>query len=91
MRRYPLRWDTAFGKWVGAFTVSRVVVDLRREGYPLTTGAVYHWVAGRAVPALPLAKALVRISQGQVSFDDIAAHKEQTRKGVVPHEDKRAG
>lgn len=75
MKRLPHRWSTRFGKWVDAVTVTKVVVDLRTEGHPVTRGSVYHWIAGRAAPTLPLAGALVRISRGCVTLDDILAHR----------------
>jgi hypothetical protein len=77
MKRAAGRWRTTFGSWVGSVGVTRVVIDLRASGHPVTPGAVYHWVAGRAIPTLPLAGALVRLSEGRVSLDDILQHRRE--------------
>lgn len=76
MKRLPSRWGTRFGTWVGEVSVAKIVVDLRRAGHPITSGCVYHWVAGRAAPTLPIAGAIVRISGGRVTYEDILAQKQ---------------
>lgn len=69
------RWSTRFGRWVGAQTVPVVVVRLHDAGFPVTKGAVYQWLAGRAVPSTEHARALLVESRGRLTLADLVEHR----------------
>ena len=75
------RWETAFGRWIKKYNVMRLVDDMRRGGHSLTPSAVYYWLRGSAVPRPDKACALVRLSNGALTLEDIYAHT-QEMKGV---------
>ena len=70
------RWETPFGKWVQAFGVRNVCEALYSYGLPIGRETVYHWMAGRAVPNPRKAMALIKISEGKLTFDDIYGQKD---------------
>lgn len=88
MYREPLRWQTHLGRWVTNVTPGRVVAELRSAGHPLTTAAVYKWVAGERVPRPEIALRLVEISGGELSFADIYVHRAELHgmqtRGLAP-------
>lgn len=75
MTNAPLRWNTRFGRWVSRYRVSRLTVDLAARGVPVTPHAVYDWIAARRAPRPTCAAAIVEISGGKLSFDDIYRHR----------------
>jgi hypothetical protein len=81
------RWVTPFGSWVRGFTVARLVSALRAGGHTATRAAVHHWVAGRAIPQ-PRAKALaiVELSRGSVSLEDIYRQRDRASPGAESHD-----
>lgn len=76
MTRSTGRWRTRFGTWIGSTTVRGITAQLHDRGFPLTQKAVYNWLAGIALPALPVADALVRISKGHITVSDIVQHRD---------------
>jgi len=44
-------------------------------GVPVTPGAVYGWLAGRASPRPYHAVTLVRLSRGTLALDDVYSHR----------------
>lgn len=73
--RHSTRWRTTFGKWVSRMTVARIVEELSTDSRnSITPGTVYEWVAGHQ-PRPDRALALVRISGGELSLDDIYRHR----------------
>ncbi len=81
MQRDPRRWQTPFGRYVARRGVSWVVGRLEAEGLPVTPFAVYHWVAADTAPRPPLARAMVRTSDGALTLGDIYGHREQLSQG----------
>lgn len=77
MRRHPTRWRTRFASFVGDYTVAALARDLAGLGEPVTVGAVYSWVSGRAQPRLRLAEKVVRLSAGSLSLEDVASHRRE--------------
>lgn len=76
-RRDPIRWRTRFGRWVSQMTVSAIVDELNRSpDTAVTPQAVYDWLNGRA-PRPERARALVQLSGGEISLDDIYSHRAQ--------------
>lgn len=68
--RTATRWRTAFGSWVGTYTVPRLCSDLG-----VTSNAVYSWVAGRHIPDPARASAMVELSRGAISMQQIYQHR----------------
>lgn len=79
MMSRPGRWQTRFGRWVSARGVTHIVGDLGRIGVPVTSHAVYNWIAGSSLPHPTRAIALVRISNGALSLDDVYGHIPEVR------------
>jgi hypothetical protein len=73
------RWTTHFGSWIASVTVFKVQEALADTGHPVTEQAVYHWLAGTATPRTAHAVALVRMSEGRISLDDIVRHRTEVR------------
>ena len=82
MRTHDVRWRTKFASFVGEVTVGSLIEGLQREGIVTTQKAVYHWIAGRTVPRLPTAVALVRVSAGRLTLEDIAQHRQEAAHGA---------
>ena len=78
MRRRT-RTRTRFSAWVERETVRGVVASLSRLT-PVTKNAVYGWLDGRREPRLSTAGFIVQISGGDVSLEDIVAHRSQVRE-----------
>jgi len=76
-QRDALRWRTRFGSWVGEVTVSGIVSALSSDPeLSVTRGAVYQWLRGHS-PTATRARALVKLSGGRLSFDEIYSHREE--------------
>jgi hypothetical protein len=80
MHRVAIRRGTAFGSWVGEYSVAAVQRDLGRMNHPVTRNAIYEWVAGRAAPRGYHILALVAVSRGRLTEHDILAHQRQVTK-----------
>ncbi|HKQ59271.1 MAG TPA: hypothetical protein VJY35_15520 [Candidatus Eisenbacteria bacterium] len=61
--------------------MSRLVQDLSSRGVPVTDHAIYMWVAGRRAPRVPAATAMVELSGGTLTFDDIYRHSKLVTNG----------
>ena len=78
-KRVPWRWETEFGRWVGDVGVPRIVSALARDpDLRVTSDAVYMWLRGVA-PRPARAEALVRLSRGRLTLDDIYGHAREVR------------
>lgn len=76
-RRETRRWRTRFGKWISNMTVSAIVAELNRSpDTACTPQTVYAWLNGRA-PRPERARALVQLSGGEISLDDIYSQRDQ--------------
>ena len=63
---------TKLAAWIRSRGAARVATELRPWiGFEISRSAVYHWAAGRRTPRYAIARALVRASGGQLSFDDV--------------------
>lgn len=82
MRRAPRRWTTPLGRWVTGYGVTRLARDLSHRGQPVTTHAVYQWIAGVTAPRPDRAVAIVELSSGAVGIADIYAQR-GVRSGPV--------
>jgi len=89
-RRGPARarlaphWRTRFGSWVHSYTVPRLLRSLEAaEGFRLTRATVYHWVTGRSAPQPLRACALVRLSRGAVTLDDVFRHRLEVARAAA--------
>lgn len=84
VRRVPARWETPFGRWVGDYGVPRLVSDLRSDPYlSVTPRAVYAWLEGHP-PQPARAMALVRLSEGRITLEDVYRHAEDLRRANHP-------
>src|SRR6267142_1318741 len=75
VKRSPTRWRTRFGSWMDGVTVNGVLSGLEQAGHPVTKCVAYQWLAGRSSPRLPVARALLRLSGGSITLDDILGHR----------------
>jgi hypothetical protein len=75
MRRDQRRWRTRFGSWVGRVGVPVLTEKLRSAGQPVTSKAVYNWLAGDHAPRPACADAIVAISRGRVGLADVYRHR----------------
>lgn len=57
------RWETKFGDWVQRLGVAQIRKAMKERSEPVTRGAIYAWVAGRARPNPKKANLLVEISK----------------------------
>lgn len=71
----PHRWRLPLGRWVSRYGVTRLAPQLS-----VTPHAIYDWVAGRRVPRPPCAAAMVKLSRGAITFDDIYRHRTQMER-----------
>lgn len=63
---------TDLGDWLLDYGISRIVEALDSDpDLRVTRHAVYHWIAGRRLPHPSRALALVRLSHGRLTLDDI--------------------
>jgi len=80
-RRSPPRWATPFGSFVSDFGVGRIVLSLAASGNPVTNRAVYAWVGGFTRPRPDRAIAMVQISGGRLTLDDVYRQGMEIRNG----------
>lgn len=79
--RKKRRWETTFGKFVANQTVAGIVRGLHADpATRITRDAVYEWLAGHR-PHPTRALALVRLSAGQLTLEDVFAHATELRAG----------
>ena len=72
------RWETTFGKFVRKHSVQRLVFELRSQGFSVTTTAIYYWLRpGGPNPKPKHAKAIVDLSNGELTMEDIYSHQQQ--------------
>ena len=71
MERQTRYWNTRFGRWVSSIGVETLTARLARRGYPLTRKAIYHWISGRRQPRFDHAVALIQLSQGKLTMQDV--------------------
>lgn len=70
--RRPEYWKTPFGQWVDEYGASRIVAELAKDPeLAVTREAVTHWLSGVAAPRPSHALALVALSQGRLTLEDI--------------------
>jgi hypothetical protein len=75
---------TRFGAFIGAASVSEVSSRLSVEvGHPVTEHMVRSYVSGRRSPRLHVALALVRVSDGGLTLEDIVQHAKGVGNGAV--------
>jgi len=75
------RRTTVFGRWLAETGVGEVVDALADDpDLRVTANAVYEWLRGRA-PRPERARALVRLSRGRITLDDIYDHVETMKVG----------
>jgi hypothetical protein len=82
VRRKPAQWRNSFAQWIRTYTVRRLVRDLEAEGIRLSVVAVYQWIAGRTFPRPRTAAAIVRISGGRVTFEQIYPQRRVLSRGT---------
>lgn len=73
--RIGRRWATPFGQWVIRQTVPEVARQLAGQGHPVTRRTVYAWVHGTTSPRVQVASALVKISAGALSLEQVYEHR----------------
>lgn len=79
------RWDTPFGRWVHATSVSGIVEALAPDPeLRVTKHAVYEWVAGRTAPTPAHGMALVRLSGGRLTLEAIYRQSRQVQRHTRP-------
>lgn len=78
--RNDRRWATPFGRWVARTGVSRIVEGLSSDPETrITRGTVYQWLQGHG-PHPSRALALVSLSRGRLSLEEILKHRIQIQK-----------
>jgi hypothetical protein len=78
--RIQRRWSTRFGRWVSTFGVRRLTRALEQGGQPVTTYAVHQWLAGRTFPRPDRIDAIVTLSDGKLTQQDIHQHRVIVRR-----------
>jgi len=79
-RKSGTRWRTKFGRWVAEYGVREIVDGLSDDAdLRVTKHAVYEWLRGHA-PRPARAAALVRLSGGRISLEDIYRHVRLVRR-----------
>jgi len=73
------RWETDFGRWVADYGPSEIVERFREDPeLRITQHAVYEWLRGH-VPRVERAMALVELSAGHLTLEQIYAHGNQVK------------
>jgi hypothetical protein len=83
LSRRGRRYGTRFGSWIIRFGVTQLARELAARHHPVTRHAVYKWYHGRAIPRPALARTIVSVAGGEISLDDVFAHREQLTIGTV--------
>lgn len=73
--------ETKFGIWVQKTGVSTITERMKTLGpsCTITPAAVYQWVRGDHEPRPSKIRGLVKISDGELTFDDVNQHLEIAR------------
>lgn len=74
------RWGTRLGRWLADYGVPNVRLALRRQGLRTGVHTVYAWIAGQNVPRADAAYALVKLSRGKLTMDDVYEHSREVRR-----------
>lgn len=80
MRHIDARRKTPFGSWVHRYTPRRLRADLEVAGHPLTVQSVYDWLAGRTNPRPDVARAITRLSDGELGLTDVYRHRDDLER-----------
>ena len=84
-KRASARWETKFGRWVAEAGVPTIFAALGRDpDLRVTNNAVYNWLRGHALRP-DRARALVDLSGGSLTLDDIYDHSRRVRPTAEPH------
>jgi len=77
--------DTKFADWVRQTGVGTIAERLRELGpsCSVTETAVYQWVRGDHEPRPAKIRGLVKISEGEITFDDVNHHLEIARASKI--------
>ena len=70
----PHRWETPFGRFLGAYTVDRLARDCG-----IDPSSVYKWVSGKAAPNFNQANRVIEVSGGTLDFNAIYGHVKHVR------------
>jgi hypothetical protein len=67
---------TKFERWVKRYTALKLVEQLANRGRDTkaSLGVVYAWLRGEHEPRSPKRRAMVQLSQGDLTLEDIDAH-----------------
>lgn len=70
--------QTKFSKWLKDFGIQNLVSAMREKGpdYAITISAAYQWARREHEPRPKKARALIEISRGAITLQDIADHFE---------------
>ena len=74
-RRAERRWSTRFGSFIDFYSVKGLLAALKARGLPLDKFTLYGWLSGDRDPRPNHALALVEISRGSLSLDDVYSHR----------------
>src|SRR5437773_39542 len=70
--------------WVRRYGVTRLLGSLERiEGYRITRPTVYFWLSNRTLPQPHRACALVLLSRGAITLDDVLGGRERRAERVA--------
>lgn len=70
----PAWASTKFGAWVVCFTVPQLSREMLKRGHEISVSGIYYWLRGDTVPRPDKAQALVAISAGMLTMEDIYSH-----------------
>lgn len=75
INRSPTRWGTPFGRFVSEFKAHRLARAISAQlNYEIHDTTIYHWVAGRHLPRPDHMNAIVTLSGGRVTVEDVYSH-----------------
>lgn len=77
-------WATPLGQWMSEIGVGPLREQLAQKGYPTAPGTPYDWLEGRHPPSDFYAIAMIEISQGRLTFQDIYGHRAALGKMPAP-------
>ena len=72
---------TPFAVFVRRIGARSIVLTLSRDYHlPMTQRSVYRWLTGARTPRPVFARAVVSLSHGALTLDDVYRHSEEARK-----------
>jgi len=79
--------ETKFAAWIKGYGVSKLVAEMRKRGayIAITHSAAYQWLRQEHEPRPKKQRALVEISGGAITLDDIAAHFAPHSESQIDH------